>query len=234
MTMSNGFFGENKNINIRNINSNLNINEIKKLKQRKNIKSNNINKINKINSKDMKRDPIPTSFIKKDNNQKMVKEINKRLNKSINNRRNKNNNIANVNNINKKQYNMQTHKVKFKASPIHSKNDSNISTERSNNYQKNKKIITNNINNKNNKYAQNRSLSKDHFETEPIQKLNFNKNYINNKVSIHGIHGETLTMNMSNKNNVIKTKYFRNKINEYEKEKINNKLNENDSNTQNS
>ena len=39
-------------------------------------------------------------------------------------------------------------------------------------------------------------------------------------------------MSMSNKNNVIKTKYFRNKINEYEKEKINNKLNENDNNTQ--
>ena len=232
--MSNGFYEGNKNINIRNINSNLNINEIKKLKQRKNIKSNNINKINKINSKDMKKDAIPTSFIKKDNNLKMAKETNnKRLNKSIiNNRSNKNNNIANVNNINKKQYNVQTHKVKFKASPTHSKNDSNLSTERTNNYKKNKKIITNNINSKNNKYAQNRSLSKDHFKTEPIQKLNFNKSFINNKVSIHGIHGETLTMNMSNKNNVIKTKYFRNKINEYEKEKINNKLNENDNNTQ--
>ena len=116
LTMSNGFYEGNKNINIRNINSNLNFNEIKKLKQRKNIKSNNINKINKINSKDMKKDAIPTSFIKKDNNLKMAKETNnKRLNKSIiNNRSNKNNNIANVNNINKKQYNVQTHKVKLK------------------------------------------------------------------------------------------------------------------------
>ena len=237
MTMSNGFFGGNKSINIRNINSNLNINEMKNLKQRKNIKSNNINKIKQINSKDMKRDAIAASNIKKDNNQKFAREINnKNLNKSIiNNKSNKNNNIANVNNANKKQYNVQTHKVKFKASPTHSKNDSNLSTERSNNYKKNKKIIANNINSKSNRYAENRSLSKDHFETEPIQRLNFNKSYINNnKVSIHGINDETLKMNNSNKNNVIKTKYFRNKINEYEKEKMNNKLNENDNNTQNS
>ena len=223
MTMSNGFFGGSSNINhIRNINSNLNINKFKKQQRKKSLNSNyNIN-INKINQKDFKKGVMASSYVKKDNKLKMIKEsMNRRFNKSIINNR-ANININNINNIiNKKQNNVQTNKYKYKPSPTHSKHENNLSIERVNFNKRNKKIVDNNFNNRNKNYAQNKSLSKDHFQTEPIQKLNlnFNKSYINNKVSIPGINDESLSMNLSNKTNVIKAQYIRNKKNENENEK---------------
>lgn len=227
MTMSNGFFGGKSDINhIRNINSNLNINKFKKQKRKKSLNGNynmNINiNINKINQKDFKKGIMASSYVKKDNKLKMVKEsMNKRFNKSIISNRG-NININNINNmINRKQNNVQTNKYKYKPSPTHSKHESNLPTERVNINKKNKKIVVNNFNNRNQNYAQNRSLSKDHFQTEPSQKLNlnFNKSYINNKVSIPGINDESLSMNLSSKNNVIKAQYIRNKKTENEKDK---------------
>ena len=223
MTMSNGFFGGNSNIaHIRNINSNLNINKFKKKQRKKSLNSNYNMNINKINQKDFKKGVMASSYVKKDNKLKMIKEsMNKRFNKSILNNRG-NININNINNMmNKKQNNFQTNKYKYKPSPTHSKHESNLSTERANINKRNKKVVINNFNNRNRNYAQNRSLSKDHFQTEPSQKLNlnFNKSYINNKVSMPGINDESLSMNLSNKTNVIKAQYIRNKKNENENEK---------------
>ena len=223
MTMSNGFFGGKSYINhIRNINSNLNINKFKKKQRKKSLNSNYNMNINKINQKDFKKGVMASSYVKKDNKLKMIKEsMNKRFNKSIINNR-ANININNINNmINKKQNNVQTNRYKYKPSPTHSKHENNLSTERGNINKRNKKVVINNFNNRNRNYAQNRSLSKDHFQTEPTQKLNlnFNKSYINNKVSMPGINDESLSMNLSNKTNVIKAQYIRNKKNENENEK---------------
>jgi serine/threonine protein phosphatase PrpC len=226
MTMSNGFFGGNSSINhIRNINSNLNINKFKKQKRKKSLNSNLNMYINKINQKDSKKGVLASSYVKKDNKLKMIKDsMNKKFNKSIaNNRGNINvNNINNINNmINKKQNNVQTNKYKYKPSPTHSKHESNLPTERANINKRNKKVIVNNFNSRSRNYAQNRSLSKDHFQTEPTQKLNlnFNKSYINNKVIMPGINDESLSINLSNKTNVIKAQYIRNKKNENEIDK---------------
>ena len=223
MTMSNGFFGGKSYINhIRNINSNLNINKFKKKQRKKSLNSNYNMNINKINQKDFKKGVMASSYVKKDNKLKMIKEsMNKRFNKSIINNR-ANININNINNmINKKQNNVQTNRYKYKPSPTHSKHENNLSTERGNINKRNKKVVINNFNNRNRNYAQNRSLSKDHFQTEPTQKLNlnFNKSYINNKVSMPGINDESLSINLSNKTNVIKAQYIRNKKNENENEK---------------
>ena len=204
ITINNGFFSGNRTNNNK-ISKTININGNKKQKQKINMNM-NIN-MNKINHKEV----INTS-IKKDNKQKIKKPLN---NKKFNKNTIKNNNVYNNINTNKKICNTKTYRAKIKPSPSHSKNDSNLSTERSLNNKINPKIVINR-NKLRNKYSENRSLSKDYFQTDENQKYNINKN---NKPSNHF---ETLSMNISNKNNLVKsdyTKYKKNKKEEKEKEK---------------
>ena len=220
MTMNNGFFAGNT-VNISNINSHLNINDIRREKPKKNL---NLN-LNQVIQKEIRKDLNASSFIKKEYKQKIINEP--KLNKSIVNYKSNYNNINNLNNNNKKQNNFQTYRVKIKNSPIRSRIENNLSTERSNNYKRNKRIINNN----NNIYGQNRSLSKDCFQTEPTQKLYYNKTNVITKAPGHG---EILSTNTSNKNNLIKAQYFRNKMNEKESNKSKSKeklLEKNDNNS---
>ena len=184
MTMSNGFYSGN-NANNYKINNNNNNNK-KEIKNQK-IKLD----LNKPNKKDIKKDILSVS--NKKEKQKINKEI---ITKKLNKNQFKNNNTNFSNYTNKKINTTKTHRIKFNPSPSHSKNGSNLSTERSLNNKINTKIMINKNKNKN-KYGQNRSLSKDYFQTEPNQKLNVNKNDKSQN------HCETLSMNISNKNNLI-------------------------------
>ena len=192
--MNNGFFSGN--ITNNNKNKNLNINEVQKQKSK--------SKFIKNNPREEKKGFTNTnSSIKKESKQKIKKyKKGEHANKNIIDNNNKR--TFNKNNINKKISNPLTDRLKIKPSPTHSKNDSNISTERTFINEANKKLV--NYRNKNiNKYSQNRSLSKDCFQTEQNQKLNFIKKDKSN------ILGETLSMNISNKTNIIKNEIHRNK-----------------------
>ena len=191
ITFNNGFYSGNIPKNNK-INNNININEIKKQKLN----------INGLNQKDIRKEILNASF-RKENKEKLKKDLN---NKKFNNK-----NI--LYNIKNKKFNSINHHVKDKASPTYSKNDSNLSTERSLNYKKNTKVKThrNNINN----LEENRSLSKDYFQTEN-QKFGDIKN---NKD-----HYDTLRMNISNKSNVIRKNKNKNKNNKIEEK--NNIINE--------
>ena len=215
MTMSNGFYKGNS-FNLRNINNNLSNKEIKKLRPSNN-KRINLN----INKKEIKKDVLNPSFIKREYKHKISRESEgKTLNKSIKNKKNNINKIKNTQNI---LYNTQIHNPKFKPSPTRSKNESNLSTERSINYKKIKKYININKNNINsNDYVQNRSLSKDHFQIESIKKLTFSNSKIENNNSTNH---ETLRIDSSNKNSIFRGNLFRNKVYENEKGKENSNAN---------
>ena len=193
ITFNNEFFSGNNTNN--KINRNYNKNEIKKQKLKLDI--------NKINKKEEVRRDILSSSNKKENNKKIKKEI---ISKKINKNSLKNNNTNVSSYTNKKIKTTKTYRIKFKPSPHHSKNDSNLSTERSMNNKINSKIIINRNKNRN-KYGENRSLSKDYFQTEANQKSTINKN-----------HCETLSMNISNKNNLIKSDLIKNNNKNEEKD----------------
>ena len=194
MTMSNGFYPGNLTNMNKNNNSSVNNNGNKKLKLNS----------NKASQKEILKKNILNPSIKNDNKLKVNKEIN-------NKKFNKNNISTNKNINNKKALNVQIHSVKIKPSPTHSKNGSNISTERTINNKKSAKLVTNNISNFSNynNYAQNRSLSKDYFQTEH----NINRS---NKRNLG--YNEGICMSVSNKNSLIKAN-FKFKNNEKEKEK---------------
>ena len=193
-TMNNGFFSGNiTNSNNKN-NNKLNINEVKNQKPKNRLTRNN-------QKEEKKKSSNINSDIKKESKQKIKKNIKGKLTNK-NTIDNKNN--VNKNDLNTKISNQIIYRSKFKPSPSHSKNDSNISTELTATNKTNKKEI--NYRNKSiNKYPQNRSLSKDCFKKEQNQKLNL----IDDKTNIHC---ETLSMNISNKNNLVKNEIYRNKV----------------------
>ena len=213
-TMTNGFYPR---INYNNsMNKKINNNEYKRNKLNLNV--------NKMSQKDICKDLLNTS-VRRDARQKIKRELNyKNSNKAI-----LKNNISNIsgNNTNKKIYYPKNHSIKTKFSPSHSKNESSLSTERTLNNKVNSKIISNNINNKNqkrSKYAQNRSLSKDCFHTEGNQKYNISKTGKEQSQSYY----ETLKMNVSNKNNMTKSDFYKKKFikkEENDAKKENNKEN---------
>ena len=186
MTINNGFYKGNLNNMNKVYNNNIYNKDNKKIK---------IN-INKAQQKENNTKNILNSSLKNDK-LKVKKELNnKKINKNKVNNKNNNNN--------KKTFNVH---VKIKDTPNHSKNGTDILTERAVNIRKKPKLTTNNISDYDN-CAPNRSFSIDYFKTEQNINKNNKKNYPFN---------EGISMSNSNKNNLIKAKF--NKYKDIEKEK---------------
>ena len=175
------------------------------LNNKSNYNQNNNNNDNNANNNDNN-----INNANNDNNANNVNNINNFNNvNNVNNANNFNNvnnvkivnNVNNVNNVNiyKKRINVQ--RIKSKLSPHHSKNNSNISTEKLNNKKKEK------LNDKMNNYGQNRSLSKDCFQTDQVLNNNNNNNLENNSAMLGGNKSDIFNKSSNKINNSTKKEY---------------------------